>query len=61
MIDTEKENRINTPSKRKYPFVYEKLIPIAIGIIALAILFLLIVIVAVISGFIPGTRYSALL
>jgi len=61
MIESEKENRNKTPSKRKYPFVYEKLIPIAIGIIALGILLLLIVIIGVISGLIPGTGYSALL
>ena len=36
--------------KRRYPGLYEKLIPIALGIIALAIIVLLIVILGVALG-----------
>ena len=41
-------------NKRQYPPLYEKIIPIALGIIALAILALLVISVAVALGVFPG-------
>ena len=43
----------DAPSPRRYPGGYEKLVPIALGFIALAIVVLLAVIVAVAVGLIP--------
>ena len=57
-MDTKEEKQNKTPSKRKYPLLYEKLIPIAIGIIVLAMIILLLVIVGVISGFFSSAGYS---
>jgi hypothetical protein len=36
--------------KRQYPAVYEKIIPLALGVIAVAIVVLLIIIVIVLAG-----------
>jgi hypothetical protein len=41
------------PPKREYPPLYEKIIPIAVGIIVFAILVLLLVIVGVLTGLLP--------
>ena len=41
--------------QREYPPVYEKLVPIALGIIGLIIIVLLAVILAVLLGLFPGT------
>jgi hypothetical protein len=41
------------PPKREYPPLYEKIIPIAVGIIVFAILVLLLVIVGVVTGLLP--------
>ena len=38
------------PSKRQYPPFYEKFVPIALGIIAIAIIVLLLIIVGVVLG-----------
>jgi hypothetical protein len=42
------------PGKREYPPAYERLVPIALGIIAVIILVLLLVIAAVFLGLFPG-------
>lgn len=42
------------PPKRKYPFFYEKAVPIALVIVFVAILILLIVIFAVFFHLLPG-------
>jgi hypothetical protein len=48
----EKDNQ--TPPKRQYPPFYEKAVPIALGIIAIVILALLIIIVGLALGLLPG-------
>jgi hypothetical protein len=40
--------------KRQYPGFYERLVPIALGLIALAILVIILVIFAVALGFFPA-------
>jgi hypothetical protein len=40
--------------ERRYPPLYEKAVPIALGIIALAIVVLLLIIVCVVLGLFPG-------
>jgi hypothetical protein len=47
--DTEKPTR-------KYPPLYERVVPIALGIIVLAIVVLLVVVLAVVTGLFPGAR-----
>jgi hypothetical protein len=47
------ENR-HAPPKRQYPPFYEKVVPIALGIIALTIVVLLLIIVCVALGLFPG-------
>ena len=42
--------------KRQYPPVYEKVVPIALGIVVVAIVILLAVIASVVLGFFPGSR-----
>lgn len=42
------------PKKRGYPGRYEKLIPILLAIIGLAIIILLLIILAVVIGITPG-------
>lgn len=51
-----KEKRNRMTQKHQYPRFYEKIIPIAIGLIALVILILVIIIVGVIFGWFPGSR-----
>ncbi len=41
-------------SKRQYPPLYERLVPIALGIIAAIIVILLLIIFSVALGFFPG-------
>ena len=48
----DKDNR--TSPKRQYPPFYERVVPIALGIIALTIVVLLLIIFAVAMGFLPG-------
>lgn len=42
------------PTQRRYPRFYEKAVPIALGVIGLAILILLLAILAVAFGLFPG-------
>ncbi|HSR32725.1 MAG TPA: hypothetical protein VLY63_19360 [Anaerolineae bacterium] len=42
------------PPKRQYPAFWEKAVPIALGIIGIAIVILLIIILAVALGLFPG-------
>jgi hypothetical protein len=42
------------PSKRQYPAAYEKVVPIALALIALAIVILLGIILVVALGLYPG-------
>ena len=46
----------NNKPKRRYPPIYEKIVPIALGLIALAIVVLLLIIVGVALGLFPGIR-----
>jgi hypothetical protein len=48
------EPQNNPPPKREYPPLYEKVIPIAVGIIVVAIVILLVIIVGVVTGLLPG-------
>jgi hypothetical protein len=57
MINPKVNGPDKKPPKHTYPAVYDKLIPIAIGIITLAIILLLVVVAGVITGFIPWTGY----
>jgi hypothetical protein len=41
------------PSRRQYPAFYEKAVPIALGLIALAVVVLLLIIFAVALGWFP--------
>jgi hypothetical protein len=50
MPDTEKEGR----PKRQYPPLYEKAIPIALGVIAVAIVVVLVIALSVLLGLFPG-------
>ncbi|HEY77403.1 MAG TPA: hypothetical protein G4O00_14695 [Thermoflexia bacterium] len=52
MDEERKEPR--TPSKRSYPPFYERAIPVALGIIILGIAILIVVILAVLLGWVPG-------
>jgi hypothetical protein len=45
------------PAKRHYPPLYEKVVPIALGIIALIVVGLLLVILGVALGLFPGAAY----
>ena len=49
---TDKPDR--PPPKRRYPPLYEKLVPVALGIIVLIIVVLLLIIVGVALGLFPG-------
>ncbi len=42
------------PPNRQYPQIFEKIVPVALAIIALVVLVLLIVIVAIALGFFPA-------
>jgi hypothetical protein len=46
----------NAPHGRRYPPFYEKVVPIALGIIAIAVVVVLLLTVCVAVGLIPGTR-----
>ena len=48
------KNDNRTPPKRQYPPVYERVVPIALGIIALAVVVILIIIIGVALGFFPS-------
>ena len=43
------------PPKREYPPIYEKMVPIALGIIAAIIVVLLLIVLAVLLGLFPGS------
>jgi hypothetical protein len=47
------EPKHNPPPKREYPPLFEKAIPIAVGIILVAIIILLLVIAGVVTGLLP--------
>ena len=49
------DQRKQAPEKREYPPVYEKLVPIALGIIAAIIVLLLLIVLAVLLGLFPGS------
>jgi uncharacterized membrane protein YbaN (DUF454 family) len=54
--ETEMNDRHDAPQpKRQYPPLYERMVPIALGIIAAIILILLLIIFSVALGFFPGT------
>ena len=54
MSDEDKKSR---PSpKRQYPPFYEKVVPIALGVIGIAIVIVLLIIVGVALGLFPGGR-----
>jgi hypothetical protein len=48
------DRKNNPPPKHEYPSLYEKVIPIAVGIIVFAIVILLLIIVGVVTGLLPG-------
>jgi hypothetical protein len=43
------------PSQREYPPIYEKLVPIALGMIAAIIVVLLLIVLAVLLGLFPDS------
>jgi hypothetical protein len=45
----------NVPPRRQYPPIYEKGVPIVLGLVVLAIVVVLIVILAVALGIFPGS------
>jgi hypothetical protein len=47
------DNDQRPSTERKYPELYEKLIPVALGVIVVAIVVLLIVAIAVVFGLFP--------
>ena len=49
------DQRKQAVEKREYPPVYEKLVPIALGIIAAIIVVLLLIVLAVVLGLFPGS------
>jgi hypothetical protein len=52
MTDTKDDK----PSKRQYPPFYEKVVPIALGVIVVVLVLLLFIILGVAVGLIPGAR-----
>ncbi len=51
------EDKKSRPSpKRQYPPFYEKVVPIALGVIAITIIIILLIIVGVAMGLFPGGR-----
>ena len=48
------ESENGQPPKREYPGFYERLVPIALGLIAVAILVILLIIFAVALGLFPA-------
>ena len=49
------EKKQRTSPKRQYPPLYEKVVPLALGIIVVAIIVLLAIIVSVALGLFPGS------
>ena len=45
------------PARKSYPGVYEKLIPIALGIIVVAIIVVLVIVIAVALRLVPGVAF----
>jgi hypothetical protein len=45
----------HTPPKRQYPPLYEKVVPIALGVIVIVIVVLVLIIFAVALGLFPGS------
>lgn len=45
------------PARKSYPEVYEKLIPIALGVIVVAIIVVLLVVFAVALRLVPGVAF----
>ena len=54
MVADKAEAEKGTPTKRQYPAAYEKAVPIALALIALAIVILLGIILVVALGLYPG-------
>ncbi len=52
MTDTNNDK----PPKRQYPPFYEKVVPIALGILVVVVIILLFIILGVASGLLPGAR-----
>ena len=50
----DKDDDTPTRPERRYPPLYEKIVPIALGVIVAAIILLLIIIVGVALGLFPG-------
>ncbi len=55
-IRADKDKNSRPSPKRQYPPFYEKIVPIALGVIAIAIIILLLIIVGVALGLFPGGR-----
>ncbi len=49
------EDRRDTPPKRQYPPIYEKLVPMALITIAVVIVLLLVVVLVILLNLIPST------
>ena len=47
---------VRRPPKRQYPPFYERIVPVALGIIVLVIIVLVLVIIGVALGLHPGAR-----
>jgi hypothetical protein len=47
----------NKLPQRKYPEIYEKIIPIALGVIVVTIGIVLVIVFAIAFGFLPGVNY----
>lgn len=54
IVPTKKEEQ---PSKREYPALYEKFVPIALVAIGLAVTILVIIIIIIALGLLPGSGY----
>jgi hypothetical protein len=48
------DKRPEGQTRRRYPPLYERLVPIAMVLIGLAIIVILLIIIAVVMGFVPG-------
>ncbi len=55
-IMSDKDKKSRPSPKRQYPPFYEKVVPIALGVIAIATIILLLIIVGVALGLFPGGR-----
>jgi hypothetical protein len=49
------EQEEKSPNKKSYPKAYEKTIPVLLVLVGLAIIIMLLVIAAVVSGIFPGS------